>query len=80
MMKCLLVLLLLSVSSCASVEIYQVSRQTVMEEEAMGEWPDFEKLFQSKKLSTGPQFLPETKNTKKIQRLMNVLPGEFVNR
>lgn len=79
-MKKILLLSMMSATSCASVEIYQVSRQTVMEEEALGEWPDFEDLFNTKKLSAGPHFLPKTDNPKKVKRLMNVLPGEFVKK
>lgn len=65
------------VAGCAPT-IHVVDRHTVLEDEAAGEWPDFEK--QLKTGSTQPLPVPFSKsavNARK-KRLYNVLDAEFV--
>ena len=61
-----------------SPTIYVVDRHTVLEDEAAGEWPDFEK--QMKTGSTQPLPVPFSKTAvnARRKRLYNVLDGELV--
>jgi hypothetical protein len=66
--------LLLAQAACTP-KIYVIDRQTVLEEEAAGSWPDFEKEIIQGAKTSGPtpfQKIPPSQNR---ARLYNVLNG-----
>lgn len=63
-------------SSCTA-KIYVQDRHTIMEEEAAGEWPDFEREIVDKSKEEGPTALQKTDISEKKKRLYNVLNGEM---
>jgi hypothetical protein len=65
-------------SSCA-LKVFLNDRQTVLEDEAAGEWPDFEKDLLEKSLSSGPTPFPKTDLSAKNSRLYQVLNGELTS-
>jgi hypothetical protein len=71
--------LLVSASSC-SPKVYLVDRQTVLEEEAAGEWPEFERALLDRSVSEGPVEFPKasTAASGRRARLYNLLNGEVV--
>ena len=80
-MKCYLipfVAFLLSVG--CSPKIYMVDRQTVLEDEAAGEWPQFEKEILNKSNAKGPTAFQKPEETEKKRRLFNVLNGEMISK
>lgn len=68
--------LLLFISGC-SPKIYLVDRHTVLEEEAAGEWPEFERALLEKSTSLGPVPYPKTALTEEQKRLYRILNGEL---
>jgi hypothetical protein len=60
-----------------SPKIYLKDRQTVLEDEAAGEWPEFEKELLEKSTLKGPTPFPHIKNSAKKERLYHVLNGEI---
>ncbi|MBF0207680.1 MAG: hypothetical protein HQK53_12400 [Oligoflexia bacterium] len=72
----LLWVLLLGVSSCAPT-IYYVDRATVMETEAGGDWPDFEKGMLEKSEKIGATFLAPDRESIKEKRFNQILNGSF---
>lgn len=68
----------LGISGC-SPKIYLIDRQTVLEDEAAGEWPDFEKEMIEKSKAQGPTPFVKTANNAKKERLYNVLSGELTS-
>src|SRR5437868_5580702 len=68
----------LIIQSGCSPKIYLVDRQTVLEEEAAGEWPEFEKDLLEKSKSERPSLLPKTTTSTKDNRPYHVLNGEVV--
>ncbi len=67
---------LVSFTRC-SPKIYLIDRQTVMEDEAAGEWPDFEKDLLDKSKALGPIPFAKTANTARKDHLYRVLNGEL---
>lgn len=67
-------------TGCATIEVYQVGRQTIMEEEAQGEWPEFEKEFAKKTLRKQAEFFPKEPQSKRKDRVFSVLSGEHINK
>jgi hypothetical protein len=63
--------------ACAP-KIYIIDRQTVLEQEAAGEWPQFEKEIVAKSLASGPTAFPKVPVTTAKKRLYQVLNGELV--
>ena len=63
--------------ACAP-KIYIIDRQTVLEQEAAGEWPQFEKEIVAKSLADGPTPFPKVPVTTAQKRLYEVLNGELV--
>jgi hypothetical protein len=66
----------LGLSAC-SPKIYLIDRQTVLEDEAASEWPEFEKDLLEKSKAIGPTPFAKTNNTARKERLYNVLNGEL---
>lgn len=64
-------------NSCVP-DIYLVDRHTVMEMEASGEWPEFDKIFYSQVKTAGPVGFPKEPETKRKKRVKNMLNGEFI--
>ena len=56
-------------------KLYVVDRQTVLEEEAAGRWPQFEKELLEKSKAQGPTPFSKTPVTARRARLYNVLNG-----
>ncbi len=48
-------------TSCVP-DVYLIDRQTVLELEASGDWPELDKEFQKKQLSAGPLPLEKTED------------------
>ena len=67
------------ITACAP-KIYLIDRQTVFEQEAAGEWPDFEREIYGNSIVSSPIAFPSTPITARKQRLYNVLNGELVGR
>ena len=68
----------LALSACAP-KIYLKDRHTVMEDEAAGEWPDFEKELIEKTQAASPAPLQKVELSAKKRRLYNVLNAELVS-
>ena len=71
-------LALVTSSSCA-IKIYLVDRQTVLEDEAAGEWPEFEKEILRKTESSSPTPFPVVAQSSRKARMFNVLNGELAS-
>ncbi len=68
----------ISMSSCISLpDVYLIDRQTVMEAEASGEWPQLEERFTHTTPKTGPTDLATEPSSKRRDRAFRVLNGEF---
>jgi hypothetical protein len=76
---CLVALFILQLGTlvACSPKVYLVDRQTVLEDEAAGEWPDFEKELIHKAKATGPTPFAKVNNGAKKERLYHVLNGEL---
>lgn len=78
--KSLVVFSLLSVAmfavSCAP-KIYVVDRQTVLEEEAAGSWPDFEKQVIEGSKTSGPTPFKKVPQSEQRAKLYNILNGSM---
>ncbi len=68
----------LALASCAP-NIYVQDRHTILEDEAAGEWPDFEKDLVTKSKESGPTAFQKLPANEKKKRLYNVLNGELVS-
>ena len=73
-----LILIAAGLSACAP-KIYLKDRHTVMEDEAAGEWPDFEKDLLEKVQSSSPAPIQKVETSSKKKRLYQVLQGELVS-
>lgn len=65
------------VLSACSPKVYLIDRQTVLEDEAAGEWPKFENDLLDKAKAKGPTPFAKTENNERKERLYNVLNGEM---
>jgi hypothetical protein len=74
--------LLLAVSALAACapKVYVIDRQTVLEQESAGEWPEFEKDLYAKTPQSTATPLTSTKVSAAHARLYNVLDGELVEK
>ena len=68
--------LFLTTTSCLPA-VHLIDRPTVMEEEAAGDWPDFEVELKRKNLSHKPYPLPPSKVKSDERRSQQGLPGEY---
>lgn len=71
-------LAVLALGAC-SPKIYLADRQTVLEDEAAGEWPDFDQDVLRKTQAQSPTPFPTTAVSARRARLFNVLNGELVS-
>jgi len=55
-----------------------IDRHTVLEDEAAGEWPQFEKSVRSAARERGQVFFPKAPASAHKQRLYNILGGDLV--
>jgi len=78
-MKNLIIFSLLGLffTACATPQIYIIDRQTVMEAEAGGEWPEAETQMTKVSQKAGPTFFAKTLDKNKNRKLQNVLNGEL---
>ncbi len=60
-----------------SPKIYVIDRQTVLEEEAAGDWPQFEGDLLSKTAAQGPTPFSKVPVNNAKARLYNILNGEM---
>jgi hypothetical protein len=56
-----------------SIKIYRVDQQTVLEDEAAGEWPEFEREILAKSQSSAPTPFATVAESQRKARLFNVL-------
>lgn len=68
----------LAIAAC-SPKFYLVDRQTVLEDEAAGEWPDFEKQIIQGSLASEPTPFPTVAESAREARLYNILNGELAS-
>jgi hypothetical protein len=68
-----------AVVGCAP-KVYLNDRQTVLEEEAAGEWPEFEKELLEKSKSQGPTPFSKADSQSRNNHLYQVLNGEPVQK
>lgn len=66
----------LILTSC-SPKIYLIDRQTVLEDEAAGEWPELEKELFKKLKAQGPTPFAKIETSTKKDQLYRVLNGEL---
>ncbi|MCB0385107.1 MAG: hypothetical protein KDD43_06920, partial [Bdellovibrionales bacterium] len=64
------------VVACAPV-IYNIDRQTVMEADASGDWPDVEKKLLKAGLKEGTTFFAKVRPKKGAEENENILNGEL---
>ena len=78
-MRWFICLSLVAVILCAGCtpKIYVVDRQSVLEDEAAGRWPDFEKELIEKAKARGPTAFAKTPMNARRARLYNVLNGHL---
>lgn len=60
-------------------KVYVIDRQTVLEDEAAGEWPEFERELLKKSKSHGPTPFSKVPTSKNRERLYNVLNGSLAS-
>ena len=72
----LFLLMFLVVASC-SPTLYFIDRQTVMEMEAAGEWPEFDKDFFRGAIKVGTTDYVSIVDNEPRKRMYSVLNGEF---
>ena len=68
----------LALAGCAP-KIYLIDRQTILEEEAAGEWPDFEKEFLDHAEASGPtpfQKVPVNEHKTRLYTILNADTGK----
>jgi len=72
------ILFLMSNMSCTP-KVYIIDRQTVLQEQAAGEWPDFEESLTQNLKKKNPVPLPKTSTNEneKNQKLYKVLNSEM---
>ena len=76
--RLLLPALFLLLPGCVSLpDVYLIDRQTVMEAEASGEWPQLEARFHEAAPQKGPTPLEKEPSSKRRERVFRVLNGEF---
>ena len=63
--------------ACAP-KIYVIDRQTMLEQEAAGEWPQFDRDLIARSAAAGPTPFGELPPSPEQRRLYNVLNGELV--
>lgn len=70
--------LLAALTSCTA-KVYVIDRHTIMEDEAAGEWPNFEKDLLTNAKEMGPMPFSKTELSARKGRLYNVLNGELTD-
>lgn len=68
-----------AVSAACTPKVYVIDRQTVLEEEAAGHWPQFEKDVLAGAKTAGPTPFPKIPPGSRRARLYNVLNGQVVS-
>ena len=76
-MKPIFWLVLLATTACVP-KIYVIDRQTVLEDEAAGEWPQFEKRLVPQTQEKTPTASSDVQDSEKKQRIYRVLNGPVV--
>lgn len=65
-----------SLMACAP-KLYVIDRHTIMEQEAAGDWPNFEDAVLKKSKKPGVTFLQKDSSSTKKKRVLNILNGEM---
>jgi hypothetical protein len=71
----LLVLSFMSLAGCAA-KVYMLDRQTVLEEEAAGEWPEMEARLKKQAKVSGATPFPSVEQSDAKKRRYSILTGE----
>ncbi|MDB5037540.1 MAG: hypothetical protein JWQ35_1068 [Bacteriovoracaceae bacterium] len=79
-MKFVLFIMLVLLSSCAP-KLYVIDRQTVIETEATGDFPNLQKSFEKRAENFGPKMVDRSRLKQKEvpQRAYNILNGELTS-
>jgi len=72
-------LLLIPLFGACVPKVYVIDRQTVLEDEAAGEWPEFERELLKKSKAHGPTPFSKVPTSKNRERLYNVLNGSLAS-
>ncbi|MCB9025052.1 MAG: hypothetical protein H6625_01935 [Bdellovibrionaceae bacterium] len=80
MKNILFIILNFLIAGCVSPQIYIIDRQSVMEAEAGGEWPELDIQLLNVGQKAGPTFFAKTTDKKKQRKLQNVLNGELAEK
>lgn len=67
--------LALSASACIP-DVYLIDRQTVLELEASGDWPELDQKFQAQTLTQGPVPLEETRDQVSGRKMFSMTPSD----
>ena len=73
----LIVTALTFLSVACSPKVYVIDNQTVLEEEAAGQWPQFEKQIIDKAKAKGATPISQVPSDAHRERLYNVMNGEM---
>lgn len=71
------VLAVTSILAACSPKIYVIDRQTVLEQEASGEWPEFDKALLEKSKAPTPTPFSSVPFNERRQRVYRVLHGDM---
>lgn len=74
-MRLTLVLFATLATGCVS-DIYLIDRQTVLEVESSGEWPELDKKFQDAGLQPGPVSLEKTRDSVAGRQIFTMTHGD----
>lgn len=69
---------IVATSACAP-KVYVIDRQTVFEEEAAGQWPQFDKELLEKSKAPTPTAFSKVPTNDRRKRLYNTLNGEMIS-
>ncbi|MBF0360153.1 MAG: hypothetical protein HQK49_04040 [Oligoflexia bacterium] len=77
---CLISLIIALLISACSPTIYFVDRESIMETEAAGEWPNFEEILFQKNQKMGTTPLAPREEDMKSKKFNHVLNGELLEK
>lgn len=76
-MKIIYLLISLRLLSGCAPKIYIIDRQTVLEQEAAGHWPEFEKEMFEKGVANGPTPFGKAQDDSRRAKLLTILNGDL---
>lgn len=66
----------LAVSACVP-DVYLIDRQTVLETQASGQWPELDSIFYERTLSSGPLPLEKTADQRETRELFRMTHSDY---